>query len=211
MQADVAPPEVVTSPVIVFGRDDKGKPHASRFEAPEAALAEKAAGLMGMQVLRIASEDQVSLAATLPSGRIFASGRGFVPFVKAELFAKLAAAPGAFTPPTPATEVPVTAPGKPKGGRRAVASAEPAGDPVEPADGPGTPPADWAGLTVGSLALAAEEGAPANWYVATVVADRGDDLFELRWYEDGGEDLPVIVRRREHLGLFPPALAGALG
>lgn len=42
------------------------------------------------------------------------------------------------------------------------------------------------------------------------VAERGEDLFELRWYEDGGGELPLIVRRREYLGLFPPALAGAL-
>ncbi len=206
MQTDTAIPEAV----IVFGRDDKGKPHASRFEGAEAPLAERAAGLMGMQVLRIASEEAVTLAATLPSGRIFASGRGFVPFVKAELFAKLAAAPGAFAPARPADNADGTATSKPKGGRRAAAGAEPAGKPPEPADGPGTPPVDWAGIKVGSLALAAEEGKPAIWYVATVVAERGDDLFELRWYEDGDGELPLIVRRREHLGLFPPALAGAL-
>ncbi len=210
MQTDPVIPAAVTSPVIVFGRDDKGKPHASRFEAAEAPLAEKAAGLMGMQVLRIASEEEVTLAATLPSGRIFASGRGFVPFVKAELFAKLAAAPGAFAPARPADDAAGKAPSKPKGGRRAVAGAEVAGGSAEPPDGPGTPPADWAGLTVGSVALAAEEGKPAIWYAATVVAERGDDLFELRWLEDGDGELPLIVRRREHLGLFPPALAGAL-
>ena len=38
--------------VVVFGHDDKGKPHASAFAASDAELAEKAAGLMGMNVLR---------------------------------------------------------------------------------------------------------------------------------------------------------------
>ncbi len=210
MQADTPVPEVVTSPVVVFGRDDKGKPHASRFDAAHAPLAERAAGLMGMRVLRIASEEAVKLAATLPPGRIFASGRGFVPFVKAELFAKLEAAPEAFAPDCP-TDMPVSAPGKRKGSRRAVAGADAPAKPTHAApDAPGTPPADWGSLTVGSLALAAEEGKPAVWYVATVVAERGDDLFELRWFEDSDGELPLIVRRREHLGLFPPALAGVL-
>ena len=38
--------------VVVFGLDEKGKPHASAFDVSEAKLARKAAGLMGMQVLR---------------------------------------------------------------------------------------------------------------------------------------------------------------
>lgn len=207
MQTQPITLDPVTSPVVVFGRDDKGKPHASRFEAAEAPLAERAAGLMGMQVLRIASEDAVVLAAALPSGRIFASGRGFVPFVRADLFAKLAAAPGAFAPPRPADDAAGTTPKKPKGGRRAASVGDPAGTPPEAADGPGAPPADWSGVKVGSLALAAEEGKPAVWSAATVVAERGDDLFELRWLDDRDGELPLIVRRREHLGLFPPPAA----
>ncbi len=66
--------------VVVLGLDDKRKPHASAFTASEAELAVKAAGLMGMQVLRPETDDQRALAAKLPRGRIFASGKGFVPF-----------------------------------------------------------------------------------------------------------------------------------
>src|SRR6476620_10331478 len=39
--------------VVVFGRDEAGKAHASWFDHGEAALAEKAAGLMGLRVLRV--------------------------------------------------------------------------------------------------------------------------------------------------------------
>src|SRR4051794_39270964 len=77
--------------LIVFGRDNSGKPHASRFEASEAELAEKAAGLMGMQVLRPETGEQRALAAKLPKGRVFASGGAFVPFVKAAVYGPLAA------------------------------------------------------------------------------------------------------------------------
>lgn len=197
--------------LVVFGRDDKGKAHASRFEPADAELAEKAAGLMGMRVLRVASDEQKSLAAKLPAGRVFASGRGFVPFVKPELFARLEAAPEAFEPARPAN-APASVPGEPKGKRPALAGAAGRGHSPDPAsDGPGTPATDWASIKVGSLALAAEEGKPSVWYVVTVVTERGPDLFELRWFDDGDGELPFIVRRREHLGLFPPAVIGALG
>ena len=67
--------------LVVFGRDEAGKPHASAFDSSEAELAEKAAGLMGMRMLRIETDEQRDLAAKVPRGRVFASGRAFVPFV----------------------------------------------------------------------------------------------------------------------------------
>ena len=196
--------------LVVFGRDDNGKPHASRFGPSEAALAEKAAGLMGMSALRIVSAEDHALAAELPGGRVFASGRAFVPFVKPKLFSKLEGAGAAFRPEPPAAGPPQPA-GRAKGGRRAAAAPHAPGGPRSAPDGPGTPATDWAGIKVGSLALAAEEGLPAVWYAVTVLAERGPDLFELRWVDDGGEDLPPVIRRREHLGLFPPAVIGLLG
>ena len=77
--------------VVVFGRDDAGRPHASAFDATTAELAEKAAGLMGMRVLRLETDEQRALAAKLPRGRVFESGRAFVPFVKRPIFESLAA------------------------------------------------------------------------------------------------------------------------
>ena len=67
---------------VVFGLDDAGKPHASAFTAHDAELAEKAAALMGMRVLRPGTDEQRALAAKLPKGRVFGSGRAFVPFVE---------------------------------------------------------------------------------------------------------------------------------
>ena len=77
--------------VVVFGRDDAGQPHASAFDATTAELAEKAAGLMGMRVLRLDTDEQRAVAAKLPRGRVFESGRAFVPFVKKPIFESLAA------------------------------------------------------------------------------------------------------------------------
>jgi hypothetical protein len=80
--------------VVVFGRDEAGRPRASAFGQSEADLATKAAGLMGMQLLRIGSDEHRTLAAKLPRGRVFASGRAFVPFVKAGLYEALTALAG---------------------------------------------------------------------------------------------------------------------
>ena len=37
--------------IVVFGRDNSSKPHASCFDQAQAELAEKAAGLMGMHCM----------------------------------------------------------------------------------------------------------------------------------------------------------------
>ena len=42
-----------TRAIVVFGRDGSGKPHASRFNETDAERVDKAAGLMGMHVLRL--------------------------------------------------------------------------------------------------------------------------------------------------------------
>ena len=69
--------------LIVFGRDDAGKPRASWFDAGSADLASKAADLMKMRVLRVETEEQKAVARQLAPGRVFASGRAFTPFARA--------------------------------------------------------------------------------------------------------------------------------
>jgi hypothetical protein len=71
--------------LIVMGLDDTRKPHASTFDEEDAELATKAAGLMGMRVVPLVTAELQALAAKLPRGRVFASGRAFVPFVRAGL------------------------------------------------------------------------------------------------------------------------------
>jgi hypothetical protein len=68
--------------VVVFGRDDKNKAHASRFGEANREAAIKAAHLMGFRVLAIAHDVIRNIAEDLPEGRVFDSGKGFVPFVR---------------------------------------------------------------------------------------------------------------------------------
>lgn len=207
-EADPAPAGCA---LAVFGRDEGGKPHASRFGAKDATLAEHAAGLMGMQVLRLETSEHQELGAKLPAGRVFESGRAFVPFVKGALFDQLAATPGAFTPARPPeTAVPATASRKAGGGRptQKASDGKPAVEKAAP--GPGTPPADRDALAVGHRCLAAEENAPEVWYLAEVTALKGPALLQLVWVGGQYEGEPPIIRHREHLAMLPPAIAATL-
>ena len=208
-------PELVSSPTLlplaVFGRDEGGKAHASRFVAAEAALAEKAAGLMGMRVLRLETAEHEALGAKLPAGRVFESGRAFVPFVKGALFDELDKTPEAFTPARPPeAEAPAAAPRKAKGGRPGRAAAAAAKQPEDAAPGPIAPPADRDGIMVGHRVLAAEENAPEVWYLAEVTALKGPALLQLRWVGEQYDAEPLIVRHRDHLALLPLAIAATL-
>ena len=85
-------PSAKTPAVILFGKDQTSKPHASYFLEADLAAALKAAELMKMQVLRTDTDERRAVAAELPQGRIFqASGRAFVPFVGAPLYRRLVA------------------------------------------------------------------------------------------------------------------------
>lgn len=162
--------------VIVFGADENGRPHASCFAEPDALLAERAAGLMGLQVLRVTTAEHRAVAAELATGRVFASGKGFVPFVAKGAYERLTAFEGAFKP-------------------------EPATAPIEPLPPPANIPATLAQVGMHSVVLAADGESP-GWFEAIVVEAKGD-LFALRWVN--WPDLPPFVRRGEHLSLLSAA------
>lgn len=200
-------------PLAVFTRDGAGggKPHASVFEAVDAALAMRAAGLMGMRALRLVTPEQQDLGAKLPAGRVFESGRAFVPFVKAAVFDLLDADPAAFTPERPAdAEVAPVTPRKAKAGRPARAAANTAAQAEDAVSGPAIPAADRDAIKVGHFVLAAEENFPETWYLAEVTALKGPELLQLRWASPEWSQEPVIVRHRDHLALLPPAIAATL-
>lgn len=75
--------------LIVLGRDVAGRSHASWFDESQVGPARDAAGVMRMTTLPISSDDLRSLASDLARGKLFASGKAFVPFVNGTLFSKL--------------------------------------------------------------------------------------------------------------------------
>jgi hypothetical protein len=180
--------------LVVLGIDIDGKPHGSRFDERDAPFIERAAQMMGFHVIRIAA-DSVELhgiAEQLPVGKIFATGRAFVPFVGRSAFDKLATlVEGDITPRKP----------------RSIGAAPTEPDVSSAADAETDPPAAfealWSTVEVGTMVLATLPSVYDGWWESIVVAVKGDKL-TLRW-RDWPEEKRFRVSRRNVALLHPLA------
>jgi hypothetical protein len=168
----------------VLGIDVDGRPHASRFEERDAPFVQRAAELMGFHVIRVPADNAElhAIAEALPLGKIFATGRAFVPFVARSAFDKLAALV--------------------EGGVTITARAEAGVAPVSPladmftTEAVNTADALWAKVEVGTVVLAAQPDLYGpGWWEGVVVGVNGDDL-TLRWMDEPTEE-PLRVTRRD--------------
>ena len=75
--------------LIVYGMDDANKARAAHFKKSQVEVATKAAALMRLNVLTVGSPEQAAVAARIPAGRLYSSGKGFVPHVRRDLYAKV--------------------------------------------------------------------------------------------------------------------------
>jgi hypothetical protein len=175
--------------LVLYGKDERGKPRAACFAARDALLARKAAGLMGLTALPVASPQQIEVAAKLPVGRIYSSGRGLVPNVRGRLYEGVVeAASGAIAH----TQNGGKAEGRKPGGQ-------------DPGPG-GRWPAIWNAIDDGQLVIAQEAEKELGWSEATVVHKSGD-MFTLRWQDPPNKKL--ITRHRLNLALMYPNKDGA--
>jgi hypothetical protein len=179
-----------SAPVVLFGMDSRGKPKAARFRKDHAGLAVKAAGQLQLQVLANDNPKIGEIAARLPVGRVHATGRAFVPFIRRDLYDKLiaVASNGNSQSPAPALATPSASGSVPK----------PSGS---------TPnfPESWDKIGIGDLVIA-QESPEDGWYAAIVIEANGD-MLTLRW-----RDYPHatrIARHRKRLGLLYPGQKGA--
>jgi hypothetical protein len=91
---------------VLYGVDETGKPRAARFPGNQIDLVNKAAALMHLQFCRVTTPLLEEVSHKLPVGRIYSNGRGFVPFVRRELYSRLIdAAAGKRRPTSDAEEV----------------------------------------------------------------------------------------------------------
>jgi hypothetical protein len=174
--------------IIVLGLDEKQKPHAAKFDLAQAEIVRKAARTMGFRTAIPKSDDAMALADRLPPGKLFATGKGLVPFCPASSYAKLTAAvdldPEAKG--APESSKPAAAPSP----AAATAKASPA-----PANTAGIDP--WGDLKVGDKVIAPEKRpAEEGWWpcVITAVSKDGRTL-TLRWL-DNPKQPPVTLKRR---------------
>lgn len=161
--------------LVVHGLDSNGKPRAAQFKSLQAIVAMKAAALMNLSTFKITTAEQAALAAKLPAGRLYSNGKGFVPFVRRDLYAHLLDAAAGRKPQNKA--------------KAAGASHEPAGvraadrkDPIVrskvPDPAPPMPhglPRSWSEIEVGHLVIA-HSSIEDGWWEAIVIVRDGDVL-----------------------------------
>jgi hypothetical protein len=155
--------------LILFGRSEDGKPRAGTFQEGEIETATKASAGMGLAVLKVSDAQAHDLATKIPAGRVHANGRGFVPFIRGNLYAQLqdlAKAQG--IDPTD----------------RALNGESNSETPAAPAHGKSGPeqrlPKSWDDIAVGNLVLAQETDPKDGWWEATVIKKSGD-MYTLKW------------------------------
>jgi hypothetical protein len=171
------------SPLVLFGIDNRGKPKGARFGKEHASLAMKAASQLQLQVLAGNDPNVAEIAARLPVGRVHATGRTFVPFIRRDLYDKLvAAAANGNARPT-----------SPPNGSSGASGSTPGGSAPHL-------PQNWQAIGIGDLVVA-QESLEEGWYEAIVVEANGD-MLTLRW-----RDFPRqrrFARHRLRLGLLYP-------
>ncbi|MGO7411805.1 hypothetical protein ACC810_03045 [Rhizobium ruizarguesonis] len=174
-------------PVIILGRDDSGKAHASFFPATDAQPASRAASLMGMFSLRADNDAVRALLPKLPKGKLFDSGKAFVPFVKQDLYKQIAA------------HLPEADRAKAEEVRAAPADVSQQGHAATPSNVPD----DWGKIVVGSLVLATDDPLE-GWFEATVIELKPDSVLRLQWRHY--LDLPPFNRKLEDVALLHPSM-----
>ncbi len=173
-----AKPDNQTS-VVLIGFDDNGKPRAARFAGTQASQANKAAALMNLTVVTV-TDPLREQALKLPAGRLYATGKGFVPTVRRPLFDKFLEAAG----------VSIDFVSQPD-------AAEETGN-IDV-------PSDWNSIAAGHLVLA-DAGGQNGWWEA-IVESVESDAVTLRWR--GYPKDPIIRRNRRDLALLSPKFAEA--
>jgi hypothetical protein len=193
-----APTKTDDPALVIFGRDDSGKPHASAFTLDQRHEAIRAAALMSFQALAVEGADLMALAKGLPVGKVFGSGKGFVPFVKREIGEALEAI--ARDKPDQVIALPTVASedGPDSGKDKQHTTSEI----TKPA------PKDWSELTVGCRVLAVEDP-DDGWWIAQVthIHESGTKahpapMLTLAWVDFPEE--PTFVRRISQVALLHP-------
>jgi hypothetical protein len=167
-------------PLIVLGYDDQHKPRGARFEGSDTKLVTEAAKAMDLKVYQANTEDLGQLAKKLPVGRLYSTGKGFVPNVRQSLYSQLIVAlavePQAALGKDDGSPLPVVASGLPK---------------------------SWDEIAPGHLVIA-QEALEFGWWEAIVLGRTGD-MLTLRFRDY--PKLPKFVRHRAAVALIGTALA----
>ncbi len=162
--------------LIVLGLDELGKSQAARFPASQLDPVTKAAKAMNLVVGKADGTALAELAEKLPTGRLYATGRGFVPPVRRNLYDKIVEQLKLTGQPVPSD----------------------AWNGEQPAPGL---PTTWDDIAVGHMVIA-HEAPKEPWWAAIVVA-RDGDMLTLKWRDYPHE--ANVTRHVGSVALLKPA------
>ncbi|AWM06080.1 hypothetical protein [Bradyrhizobium symbiodeficiens] len=168
------------TPLFVFGLDESGKPRGARFSELRDEIV-RAALDMNCWVLHPAPDDFVPHGMKLPVGRLYASGRTFIPNIRKALYDKLLLTKGENArrlEKENSTESPAST----------------GTTPSVPCVSPITAglPRSWDEIGVGHMVLI-HESAEDGWW-ETVVENRDGEILTLRY-----RDFPKAPRATRHI------------
>jgi hypothetical protein len=176
------------NPVFAFGLDENGKPRGAKFSQGLNDQLVSAALDMNCRVIQNHSAAFTALGMKLPVGRVYASGKAFIPNIRRDLYDKLEAARQ--QPPEPMDGVtPVSL------FKEQQATTQPSGKPAHVAcTSPMTSglPKSWETVAVGHMVLAFE-GPGEGWWEAVVV-NREEEILTLRY-----RDYPKVPNFQRHI------------
>lgn len=191
-----------TRSLIVFGRDETRKAHASVFLLPEVEAAESAARLMGMHSHRVEPGEAPEIVMRLPAGKLFDSGKAFVPFVKSEVYTRIAALAGVADERDSGSgdDKGADSPENASAGSSEALTGLAAGDGGGGAAG-GNSSDLWAKLAVGDMVLASE-GPDEGYFEARIMKAKAKGIFTLKFRDY--PEAPQVDRSYYQLGLIHP-------
>ncbi len=188
--------------IILFGLDKKSRPHGSRFPEKASKRVKSAAEIMGFQFALAETPKLAEIAAHLPEGRFFKSGRAFTPYMGRVLYRRLLKAL-----PAPIMPTPRQGSGHPRSPHQRPPEGDwwPAGvvaPPRHPAGSAKYPQRLHISQQARGQVVLASTGPRAGWWPARV-ARVVPPLLILQWLEPEGH--PAFVRRADQVALLHPA------
>ncbi|WP_036053564.1 hypothetical protein [Bradyrhizobium sp. URHD0069] len=181
-------------PAFVFGLDENGKPRGAKFLQGLKDNIAAAAIDMKFNLVHDHSAEFTALGMKLPIGRIYGSGRSFIPPIRRDLYEKLKAAQS-----RPAERI--------EGGVPINIKSDKIGETVSDVELgiaiANNLPRDWQAIEPGNLIIA-QSSHIEGWWEAIVV-ERAVDILTLRWrdYPDEG----TVQRHVGTVALINPGTA----
>lgn len=180
--------------LVVIAKDAGGVARGSWFAASDAKVAKASAKAAGSATVAVKGPERMSLANRVPKGRIFDSGKLFMPRIQGEVFDQLMGfAPKADKAP----QLQLVASGDAdKAGLSGETSAASSATAIE-----GKLPDEWSKLGVGSLVLA-RDVEEDSFFLSIIIGKAGPTSFTLKWRDYPDE--PNFQRQVSDLAMLHP-------